>query len=192
MTDKLLDFDYLRASGAQPHNFGLGFIQLKLNEHSRLHFWTGEPNVPEDEIHDHRYSFRSEVLKGCVEHETFVFRPLMDSLLRGGVAAEGAIWTMTIVSCDPDKLVRDPHHTFGTVEKTGEYHLAENSSYWFPYGAFHRSRGSKGAITHLVRDPTVNEYARVIRRQGAVEICPFSDPRPPEALWETIKEFLAA
>ncbi|AXQ69990.1 hypothetical protein HOU03_gp278 [Caulobacter phage CcrSC] len=241
-TEIALDYEALRASGAVPQNFGLGFIQLKLTEHSRVHFWTGEPNVPEDEIHDHRYDFTSEVIKGFIEHETFDFRPLFAGIerLRLGESLDG--WTIENVSCDPNNPAPIGEPRYGRVERTGAYTLQPNSTYWFPKGAFHRSRGSRGAITFLVRhlaepapevpkeidcpecdgtglaeaygewpvqfetcevcgggkkvrnpdyySPLAGLHARVIRRAGAPKVCPFADPRPPEVLWDLIKEFI--
>jgi hypothetical protein len=73
---RFLDIDHLRATGARPHWFGLGFIQLKLTNNERMHFWHPDlqPIVPEEEIHDHRYDFESFVIKGELRHQIYTFK----------------------------------------------------------------------------------------------------------------------
>lgn len=47
---------------------GLGFIQIKLDDNQRLHIW--HPDLPRrkcfehSNIHNHRFAFKSTVLKG--------------------------------------------------------------------------------------------------------------------------------
>lgn len=76
--EQLLDIKFLRGLGVIPHYFGLGFIQLKLSEHWRIHFWMPSwPTIPgaETEFHDHRYDFISKVLHGRLEQEVFEVGP---------------------------------------------------------------------------------------------------------------------
>src|SRR5690606_30989934 len=69
--DQFLDIDHLRSYGATPHWFGLGFIQLKLTNDTRIHFWHPAlmADTPEEELHDHRYRFHSHILLGNITHE---------------------------------------------------------------------------------------------------------------------------
>ncbi len=55
------------------HYFGLGFIQLKINFETRMHFYSPElPQITSNEdVHNHRYDFESCVLKGELEQELF-------------------------------------------------------------------------------------------------------------------------
>ncbi len=66
-----LDLDYLRTLENQPTFFGLGFVQLKVDDQQRLHFWHPETRTPDydEEWHDHRYSFSSQVLVGSLTNE---------------------------------------------------------------------------------------------------------------------------
>src|SRR5579863_7289598 len=58
--------------GTEPYWFGLGFIQLKLNDTARMHFWLPEiPHPEREEIHNHRYDFSSIVLAGHLLHEVW-------------------------------------------------------------------------------------------------------------------------
>jgi len=67
--------DALRRFGVAPHYFGLGFIQIKLTPDLRVHFWHPEltATVAEEELHDHRYDFRSHVVHGSTTHQVFEF-----------------------------------------------------------------------------------------------------------------------
>ena len=170
----------LRACGAVPHYFGLGFVQLKLSDTRRLHFWhpSCEAIVGEEEIHDHRYDFVSHVLAGTVVHETWDYSPCAD----GGVEAFK-------VSCKPGVPSDPAPSSRGKASRTGMYSLAAGSFYRFPAGAFHRSEG-KSAVTSLTRGPVVLEEATVLRPLGAPPVCAFSRPMPEADCWAAIADML--
>jgi hypothetical protein len=67
----------LKAIGVEPHWFGLGFVQLKLDEHRRIHFWHPDhsSDTPEEEVHNHRYDFNSRIMAGIIVHEVWDFTP---------------------------------------------------------------------------------------------------------------------
>jgi hypothetical protein len=62
-----IDWDYVREHGQQFRVHGNGFVQVDLPLDRRLHVW-GHPRIPRQAestpIHDHRFSFTSEVLRG--------------------------------------------------------------------------------------------------------------------------------
>ena len=60
------DIDWLKKNAESIHYFGLGFIQVKINFPNRIHFYTTQldKTVQEEEIHNHRYNFKSQILKG--------------------------------------------------------------------------------------------------------------------------------
>lgn len=64
--NQYLNIDYLKKNHTKIHGFGLGFIQIKLGEVFRLHIYTKEIalTTQDEEIHNHRYDFKSTVLKG--------------------------------------------------------------------------------------------------------------------------------
>lgn len=177
---RLLDIDLLRASGSVPHWFGLGFIQLKLDDQHRMHFWHPElaADVPEEEIHDHRYDFESVILHGELTHETFDFKP-----------NRWAPMQMAEVSCDPENPAPDVPPVQGEVIPTGTYRFQAGSRYTFRMGAFHRAKALQ-AITFLTRGPVQKRFARVIRPAGSTPVCPFGNPMPAERLWEAIADLV--
>lgn len=63
----MINLGLLRQEGAVPRVHGNGFIQLDLDERSRLHIW-GDPEIPRQKvptpIHDHVFGFESLLLVG--------------------------------------------------------------------------------------------------------------------------------
>jgi hypothetical protein len=188
-SNRLLSYDWLLATGAEPQWFGLGFVQLKLNDEERLHFWPGpgQAIVSDEELHDHRYTFQSDILKGELTHSIFAFDPLTYSDRKYGV--EGT-HMMTKVSCDPSKPPPLELGVRGHIREVGFQVLPAGSSYTFMRGNFHRTFIHKPTVTYLCRDEERVEFARVIRPIGAPAVCPFSEPKSSEECWDIIKTIL--
>jgi hypothetical protein len=175
-----LSVDSLRASGCIPHWFGLGFIQLKLNDSQRLHFWHPDlaQDVPEEELHDHRYEFESKILVGELTHQVFEFKQ-----------SEDGDHEMVHVSCEPGKEADPKPISRGVLVEAGTYVMRAGSSYTFPPTGFHRTIASS-AVTLLTRGPKVAEFARVVRKIGEPTVCPFARKIEEDALWEIIGDLL--
>ena len=173
--------EMLRATGAKPHYFGLGFIQLKLDDSWRMHFWHPMLSavVGEEELHDHRYDFRSYVLHGKTTHEVFEFVP--DEL--------GGDHGMYRVSCKPDDPREPEPAGRGRVVPAGSYTMVAGSVYEFPHDQFHRIEASE-CITLVFRREIVKDLATVIKPLEDGHVCPFSKSLPQEELWACIGELL--
>lgn len=167
--------------GLEPHWFGLGFVQLKLNGTQRLHFWHPMhfAMTPEEELHDHRYDFTSCVMAGNIEHEVWQWN-----------ACQTGNHEMVEVSCQPGVDTKPKMLSTGNVEICGRYKMAQGSSYWFPANGFHKGRASDGAITLLTRSAVSKEFARVIRPLGQADVCPFSSPKSTEECWKIIESVI--
>ena len=179
---KLLDIDWLREQGAEPHWFGLGFIQLKLNSAERLHFYPSHPDyrafVGADEIHDHRYDFASHVLQGEITQTVFDYE-----------VGDGS-YEMAYVSCDPDNPAPEIDPISVKVNHTARMSLRAGGHYWLDADSFHTFHGHDNAMTFLTRAPTRKQFARVIRPLGSENVCAFSRPKPASELWEMIESML--
>lgn len=177
-----LTVDSLRQSGCIPHWFGLGFIQLKLNDSQRLHFWHPDltQDVSDEELHDHRYEFTSKLLVGELTHQVFEFvvDPLGDH-------------EMVQVACEPGKEVDPEPISRGRIHAAGTYVLRPGSQYTFPPTGFHRTVANR-AVTLLTRGPKVAEFARVIRKLGEASVCPFAREIPEAELWDYIDDLLGS
>jgi hypothetical protein len=174
-----VSFEAIRASGAVPHWFGLGFIQLKLNQKQRMHFWHPDhtqQSLPE-EVHNHRYSFSSRVIKGEIAHEIWTYTP-----------GDGDTDCIE-VSCKPDQPAPDKTLSTGLITLSGRYTMLAGSSYFFPSTGFHRII-AKHAVTFLCRGEIETENALVLRPAGSHSVCPFAVKKSEAECWEIIRELL--
>ena len=182
--EALLDLGVLRAmsytNGTPPHWFGLGFIQLKLTENTRIHFWLPWLKGKErEEIHNHRYNFVSRVLAGSLHKEIYAVTPdasggheLFTTTCAPGV--EGEVTSFSPVSCS----------------RIAEFDITAPGLYFFAHDQFHTTEGTDFAITYLEREPKVKSDAMVVKLAGAPTTCPFANPLPVDELWEHIERGL--
>lgn len=173
--------------GSDPYWFGLGFIQLKLSDVERMHFWTPDIPSPErEEIHNHRYDFSSIVLAGNLRHDVYHLDATVDPSADLRIV-DGCEYEIFETNCAPT------HE--GTVETVspclvthiGQFNLQAGSTYEFPHESFHTTEGTEFAITKLIRKlPKPIEFASVIKKRGAATACPFKDKLPTETCWQHI------
>ncbi len=170
----------LRAFGVAPHYFGLGFIQIKLTPGLRVHFWHPDlsATVGEEELHDHRYNFRSHVVHGSMTHEVFGFRE----------DAQGD-HELVEVSCQPGESQPPAVKGRGLLESLGRYTMGKGAFYEFPHTQFHRILATE-CITVVERHAVVKPLARVLRPLAGSHVCPFSTPMPEDRLWGLMRELL--
>lgn len=182
--DKYMDVDYLRSLGKKPQWFGLGFIQLKISFHNRLHFW--DPSlaslVNPEELHDHRYGFKSFVLAGEVEHDVYSFKE----------SKEGT-HEMCEVFCQPEKSSPPKVIATGNIQSEGCYTMTAGSHCRFPVGRFHKG-SAQLAVTYLERDKPEKDVARIIRplQKSAGWACPFSGKLSQDECWQAIENIIAS
>lgn len=176
-----LNIDYLRNLEAKPYWFGLGFIQLKLNDKRRIHFWdiSLDKNVGPEELHDHRYDFHSTVLAGKLKNEIWHFEP-----------NPAGDWEMVSVSCDKDNRQASKFISRGHTQFIAEHHLQAGDTYQMHRDTFHVTSLSQPTVTLLDRSSTMKDMARVVRPFGSVDHCPFSVVLPEKEVWERIESIL--
>lgn len=181
MSRELLNMKSLRASGAKPKFFGLGFIQLKLSDEQRLHFYHPSlcANVPDEELHNHRYDFESEVLAGSLTNELWSFTPSF-----------GGPQMRVKVSCDPNVEVPSTEiPEQGVARLFLRFETGPGSKYRIAHDQFHRVKG-ENCITLLTRKSAVKTFADVIRGTGADHVCPFGVQMSEDDCWALIAEMI--
>ena len=181
--------DELRQSGATPHYFGLGFIQLKLNERERLHFWVPHwPTIPgaETELHNHRYAFFSTVLQGTLVQE--IFRLPSDDQFRAQPIADDL--EVIEVSCKPGQEGEPRVLGYAMPRKVLQLTTHAGGQYFLSPLDFHRAFPQGQVITRLDREQVQSEFARVLRAPGSAFACPFSIDKSEEECWAQIAQML--
>ena len=175
-----LSFEAVKASGAVPQWFGLGFVQIKLNYKHRMHFWHPDysRNTSDEEVHNHRYSYTSRIIVGDLIHETWAYTECSDGDTE-----------CIEVSCKPGNNADPIPQSNGTMVINGRYNMLTGSSYYFPATGFHRIIAKK-AVTLLCRGEIESENAKVLRPIGTPFICPFSVQKSDNECWDIIHDLL--
>jgi len=175
-----LDLQTLKNQKIRLYYFGLGFIQLKLNETERLHFYSSKlPPITED-IHGHRYGFLSRILKGQLTnyyHEIYnIGEP------------NGTHW-MVSESCNPEIKTPENNKTPCTEMLFDVMTYYPGESYVMTPHMYHRVE-AQDCITYLIRTHKAGNFAQVIISQDKIPICPFSKKIPEPELWDIIAEMI--
>jgi hypothetical protein len=168
--------EWFREAALEAHYFGLGFVQIKVSDSERWHFYSDSvPRITgEEEVHNHRYSFISQVMAG--ELVTDFWREV-----------RGNTHQLYNVSCKPgetEELVR-----LCGLEHAIQMTLTSRSSYWLDRDTFHQVQ-SPYAITRVTRANERRASAQVVRPLGARGVCPFSARLSDEELWRVVGQCL--
>lgn len=174
----LLTIDYLKANHTKIHWFGLGFIQIKIDNRTRYHFYTTKYSsiVGDSEAHNHRYNFTSYVLKGSLVNIVYQFVP--NSL---------GLYVKRQESCNPDLKVQEPTEVVGDLIELGYFN---NDSYSLNHHTFHKAFVNSDTITRVVRGDYKKDLADVVSLKFDKPVCPFSKQVPEAELWEIVEEML--
>lgn len=181
-----MNIDHYKARAAKDPRFaprfhaGIGMIQVMLtSKNDRLHIWHPEQPItrPDSDMHNHKFSFSSLVLKGMLLHEVVI-----------PVKGDGYnLWT-TFQDAGAEAQLA------GTVnvQPAGKMYVSPNQEYIFEAGRFHRSEVMGLTITRMQKlweNPA--QVVQVIAKKGVKMDHAFANslPRPPEArLWELIED----
>lgn len=160
------------------HYFGLGFIQIKLGDMWRIHVYTDKlpAIVDEEDVHNHRYDFKSRILHGTFKQELFE-------------VIAGDTHTLEDESCKKDGGSINPPRPC-SLKKLFAQEMRQGSEYVIERDTYHRV-SSKNAITLLERSVVEKEFAQVIREKDGLKICPFSKVVPEDELWGIVEDILA-
>lgn len=174
--------DYLKDNHRMIHFFGLGFIQIKLDDHDRVHIYHPELPAFVEEPHDHRYDFHSTVLVGTLTNIFYEFVSCEPTATRDYLAE---------TSCDPENTADTTPIPVRLVrKKTITTHAG--ASYYVGFDQFHTVHPTGMCATYLQRSPICKDYARTIRREGAPPVCPFSKTIAEDHLWEYVDRVLSS
>jgi hypothetical protein len=171
--EKYLNIDWLKANHQLIHYFGLGFIQLKIDDSTRMHFYTPKlpPIVAEEDVHSHRYDFFSQVLKGFLNQSIFN-------------VIEGDSHLRELESCKED-VKSEVSPSLCALKLCSEHKYLKGSAYFISTDTFHRV--SAEGITLLKRSEVKKNFAEVIRPVNGNKICPFSAKVEKSRLWEIVE-----
>lgn len=183
--DKLLDIDYLKNNNQRLYYFGLGFIQLVLNKYERIHFYNIALPVLNDEIHNHRYNFRSTILKGTLQHKKFRIINGDDYMLCNELCTKDIINKTSKLDIQIPVNVEliDMFTIYNTPGAKSMYDY-----YDMFFNEFHTVRAVGNTITHIKRTDVITPTAQVLYNKNKNSICPFSKTYTDDELWGFISD----
>ncbi len=165
-----------------PNFFGLGFIQCKINQHERIHFYHPQliPTVNiEEEIHNHRYDFESTVLMGKINNKKYQFV----------VNEDNPTHFLQDESCNASVKVENSKNIYGQINLISDERVIKGETYLMNFNEFHTFSTSK-CITHLKRSDYKQNFAQVVRPLNSQIICPFSIKLSEQECWDIIQDCL--
>lgn len=162
------------------HFFGLGFIQVKISDTQRYHFYTNRIPRYVEHPHNHRYSFQSEIL--CGNLNEILYEPIY-----------GDTHFISTSNCMPknsnDLNIKVPvglKQRESITHKTGEVYVRIPTD-------IHTVEATEDTITFLTKtsEPIFKE-AFFIYEKNDEPLCPFSKKYDESELWGIVKEMWAS
>ena len=172
----MLNIDKLKENYQMIHFFVLGFVQLKIDNNLRYHFYHPELNliVDEEEVHNHRYDFISTILAGSLTNILFDYN-----------IDKNGLYLLEKESCNQNKILNKTPLEVNLFKKS-ETTYYSNQSYTCLTNHYHKVK-TDFAITRLYRGDIISDFANVIRRADKKSICPFSKPLSEKECWEIVE-----
>jgi hypothetical protein len=187
----ILAADHPAASTARIH--GNGFLQIDLLDGSRLHLW--DDRLPRQAvnsaIHNHRFGFISEVLRGTIINTELAWVPAASN---GDGRATHALYRTERRAGTEDTHLVDTGHR-GTFVATKSHIVHAGNRYRFPAARFHTTHHLGLTVTRLHKrhiDETVAVIAAL--RLGEQPDNEFNrDTAPiPGWVWSVVAPYLTA
>lgn len=181
-----LTVDVLRCNHYESYFFGLGFVQVKVDQRRRFHFY--HPSLPAlvDDPHDHRYDFFSNVIRGGLQTTIWEVRD-------GGVSMNSKEFVMEHETCKQDGQIEVPPGENVTAWKIGSFMTHEGSEYYMQRDVFHQVRPLfeiGPVVTYITRCSIDKQLARVLHDPSAEKVCPFSKKIDEAEMWDIVEDCL--
>lgn len=165
--------DMLKSCNHGIHYFGLGFIQIKVNN-INYHFYTNKWTIIEDNIHTHKYNFTSNILKGKLTQTIYT-------------EINGKSFSKTLCDCKEGSEI--DFVDFVDLKPLTTMTIEQGSSYTLDNSAIHRV-SSDFCITEVLKDTSINEKAIVYKPLSMIDdVCPFIHIDESE-LWAEVERML--
>lgn len=144
--------DLLRRTASISYVHQLGFSKFILGASSkygtqlRLHHWTGEPSILEEDIHNHRADFYSKVLAGGLEHTFFTPK------------AGNGLFKYKYLFADPSGASSTKYLEQSDVTRNETVEYTADSVYFMPTDKYHRVKVlSRDTISVSIWDNRSND-----------------------------------
>ena len=182
MIPGFLTTDLLRQGHQRAYYFGLGFIQIKMNERERYHFYAKELPAIVDTPHNRRYDFKSQILAGTFHNFIWVEDEL------------GPWFEMTQENCKPpgtegSMKIRPAIANFKRLIQFDHKTYHAGQSYFMDHNTLHTVQATE-CITFLERSAYRKDESDVAVPKGGSIVCPFSHKISDDDLWQIVDRML--
>ncbi len=165
---------------------GIGAVHLADGK-DMFHFYSPKADKKVDDIHNHRSSFDSTVLKGTLRNYLYEIEEDRDSPLQ---VVKGACLRF----CSADRKFCCPTVVTApnvAVLTKSHFDTSEGNSYYLRYDMFHRvEMMTSSVITHVRFGPIQQTYPRFVRDTTNNLDCYLPNNTPESELWEIIETTL--
>lgn len=169
----MITLNYLKENCDNIYYFGLGFIQIKVGS-INYNFYTEKWGKVEDDIHTHKYGFKSEILKGTLTQHIYEEKKGND---------------FKKMLCDCKAGSEDEYIKNVNLEETIVMTLSKGSTYEVNENTIHKVY-STFCISKVEKGEYKTEKAAVYKPMSINEkVCPFFDV-PEEDLWQEVERMI--
>lgn len=169
----MITLEYLKNNHDEIHYFGLGFIQIKIGK-TNFHFYTDKWGVVEDNIHTHKYSFKSKILKGSLTQ--FIYKEV-----------KGEEYNKTM--CDCKEGTEDQFLKKTNLKEIIKMTLSPETVYEIDCNTIHKVE-SNFCITKIEKGEYIKEKASIYKPFNMPkDVCPFFKVDKKE-LWKEVERMI--
>jgi hypothetical protein len=172
----MITVDELRALGGYPHYLGLGVIKCRVGNDRAYHFYCDRAEVLVNQIHDHRFSFKSTILRGELKNYIYEIAgtdPTSTLQVERGECKKGAERTIEVHNAKMKEICN--------------YTNVEGGSYYMPYDTLHQiERLSPVVVTYIEKEPFSQMEPRFVVDTSEPRVCAMSKPKTQDECWEII------
>ena len=174
----MITIDQLRALNGRPHYMGLGVVKYPFRKNQSYHFYSDKAKVLVEDIHEHRFSFTSNVIKGKLKNYIY------------DICGANPASTLRVErgECAPD-VKRDIIASNINLIELCTFVTEPGQEYHIHYTTLHRIEClTTKVITLLNKElPFAQTTPRFITDTANPSVCAFSQPKPTSECWEIIE-----
>jgi hypothetical protein len=178
----MITIDQLRALNGIPHYMGLGVVKYPFCKNQSYHFYSDRAKILVEDIHEHRFSFTSRVLKGKLKNYIYEI--------------DGTDPTSTLrverKECAPDSQQEILLSNINLIERC-TFITEPNQEYRMHYTTLHKIEClTTKVITHIYKElPFAQTTPRFIADETKPSVCAFSEPKTVNECWDIIEYTLS-
>ena len=173
------DIDTLRKQAKVIQYFGLGFVQIKISDVERYHFYHSTlKKTADEEIHNHRCGFKSTILGGSLGETVYSLTIGDKYFVKASNCKEGSANTLLDYKVDAKPFTKTTYY---------------KGSHYFRYPhEFHRVYCSDYCLTNLYLFlPKAPNALVLIKDKKDVDYCPFKSEYNESGLWEIVDKVIS-